>query len=151
MKAILFLLYVLQGIPLGLAGSIPMMLQQKGVSYKDQAFFSNGLKTFFPCHPDIDVGNNISEIYSINNCKILRNWSYIFILKLWTRQKFCILAVFVKIIMGPNCWWCIYCFIWTQKIMAYSSTICFSSCYALPIIHVSLYNVLRVCSIVNVA
>lgn len=38
--ALLLLLYVLQGIPLGLAGSIPMMLQQKGVSYKDQALFS---------------------------------------------------------------------------------------------------------------
>ena len=28
------------------AGSIPMMLQQKGVSYKDQAFFSNGFTKF---------------------------------------------------------------------------------------------------------
>ncbi|XP_020844571.1 acetyl-coenzyme A transporter 1 isoform X2 [Phascolarctos cinereus] len=37
---LLFFLYVLQGIPLGLAGSIPLMLQSKNVSYTDQAFFS---------------------------------------------------------------------------------------------------------------
>lgn len=37
---LLLFLYVLQGIPLGLAGSIPLILQSKSVSYKDQAFFS---------------------------------------------------------------------------------------------------------------
>lgn len=37
---LLLLLYVLQGIPLGLAASIPMLMQQKGVSYKEQALFS---------------------------------------------------------------------------------------------------------------
>lgn len=37
---LLLLLYVLQGIPLGLAGSIPMLLQHRGVSYKEQALFS---------------------------------------------------------------------------------------------------------------
>ena len=37
---LLLLLYVLQGIPLGLAGSIPMILQNKNVSYKQQAMFS---------------------------------------------------------------------------------------------------------------
>ena len=37
---VLFFLYVLQGIPLGLAGSIPMVLQNKGVTYKQQAMFS---------------------------------------------------------------------------------------------------------------
>ncbi|XP_041653351.1 acetyl-coenzyme A transporter 1 [Cheilinus undulatus] len=37
---LLLFLYVLQGIPLGLAGSIPLILQSKNVSYKDQAFFS---------------------------------------------------------------------------------------------------------------
>jgi len=37
---ILLLLYVLQGVPLGLAGSIPMLLQARGVSYNDQALFS---------------------------------------------------------------------------------------------------------------
>ena len=36
---ILLLLYVLQGVPLGLAGSIPMLLQARGVSYNDQALF----------------------------------------------------------------------------------------------------------------
>ncbi|OCT78688.1 acetyl-coenzyme A transporter 1 [Xenopus laevis] len=39
---ILFLLflYILQGIPLGLAASIPLILQSKNVSYTDQAIFS---------------------------------------------------------------------------------------------------------------
>lgn len=37
---LLLFLYVLQGIPLGLAGSIPLILQSKNVSYRDQAFFS---------------------------------------------------------------------------------------------------------------
>lgn len=33
---LLFFLYTLQGIPLGLAGAIPMILQNRGVSYKQQ-------------------------------------------------------------------------------------------------------------------
>lgn len=38
--SLLLFLYVLQGIPLGLAGSIPLILQSRNVSYTDQAFFS---------------------------------------------------------------------------------------------------------------
>ncbi|KAM6945937.1 acetyl-coenzyme A transporter 1 [Aplochiton taeniatus] len=38
--SLLLFLYVLQGIPLGLAGSIPLIMQSKSVSYKNQAFFS---------------------------------------------------------------------------------------------------------------
>ncbi|XP_034023984.1 acetyl-coenzyme A transporter 1 [Thalassophryne amazonica] len=37
---LLLFLYVLQGVPLGLAGSIPLIMQSKKVSYTDQAFFS---------------------------------------------------------------------------------------------------------------
>ena len=37
---LLLLLYVLQGIPLGLAGSIPLLLQSRNISYKQQAIFS---------------------------------------------------------------------------------------------------------------
>lgn len=37
---LLTFLYVLQGIPLGLAGTVPIMLQGLGVSYKEQAIFS---------------------------------------------------------------------------------------------------------------
>lgn len=33
---LLFFLYTLQGIPLGLSFAIPMILQNKGVSYKQQ-------------------------------------------------------------------------------------------------------------------
>jgi PAT family acetyl-CoA transporter-like MFS transporter 1 len=39
---ILLFLYVLQGIPLGLAAAIPMILQNRGVSYSEQAMFSLG-------------------------------------------------------------------------------------------------------------
>ena len=38
--AILLLLYTLQGIPLGLAGSIPMVLHSKKIGYRQQAIFS---------------------------------------------------------------------------------------------------------------
>lgn len=38
--SLLLFLYILQGIPLGLAGSIPLIMQGKNVSYKDQAYFS---------------------------------------------------------------------------------------------------------------
>ncbi|CAB3993113.1 Acetyl-coenzyme A transporter 1 [Paramuricea clavata] len=38
--ALLLLLYILQGMPLGLAGSIPLILQSRHVVYKDQAVFS---------------------------------------------------------------------------------------------------------------
>ncbi|KFM71244.1 Acetyl-coenzyme A transporter 1, partial [Stegodyphus mimosarum] len=37
---VLLLLYILQGIPLGLGGSLPMILQMRKVSYKEQAVFS---------------------------------------------------------------------------------------------------------------
>ena len=36
----LFLLYVLQGIPVGLYKSIPLILTNRGVPYTDQALFS---------------------------------------------------------------------------------------------------------------
>ena len=42
---ILMFLYVLQGIPLGLCGSIPYILTNRGVSYQQQALFSF---TFWP-------------------------------------------------------------------------------------------------------
>ena len=38
--ALLLFLYVLQGIPLGLAGSIPLILQSRQISYREQAMFS---------------------------------------------------------------------------------------------------------------
>ena len=38
--ALLMLLYVLQGIPLGIAASIPYLLQSRHISYKEQAVFS---------------------------------------------------------------------------------------------------------------
>ncbi|XP_032887126.1 acetyl-coenzyme A transporter 1 [Amblyraja radiata] len=37
---LLLFLYVLQGIPLGVAGSIPLILRSKNVSYSDQAIYS---------------------------------------------------------------------------------------------------------------
>lgn len=38
--SLLMLLYILQGIPLGLSGSLPMLLQTRKVSYSEQAIFS---------------------------------------------------------------------------------------------------------------
>ncbi|KAB0800755.1 hypothetical protein PPYR_06494 [Photinus pyralis] len=38
--ALLLFLYTLQGIPLGLSAAIPMILQNRGVTYKEQAEFS---------------------------------------------------------------------------------------------------------------
>lgn len=38
--AFLLLLYVLQGIPLGLSSAVPLLLQNRKVSYSDQALFS---------------------------------------------------------------------------------------------------------------
>ena len=38
--ALLLFLYTLQGVPLGLTGSIPLILQSRNVAYKDQAMFS---------------------------------------------------------------------------------------------------------------
>ena len=38
--ALLSFLYVLQGIPLGISGAIPMILQNRGVTYKQQVSFS---------------------------------------------------------------------------------------------------------------
>jgi PAT family acetyl-CoA transporter-like MFS transporter 1 len=38
--AVLLLLYLMQGIPVGITAAIPILLQNRGVSYKDQAAFS---------------------------------------------------------------------------------------------------------------
>lgn len=38
--AFLLLLYVLQGIPIGLSGAVPLLLQNRKVSYSEQALFS---------------------------------------------------------------------------------------------------------------
>lgn len=37
---ILLLLYMMQGVPFGIMHSLPMILQKRGVSYKDQAGLS---------------------------------------------------------------------------------------------------------------
>lgn len=38
--ALLLLLYILQGLPIGLAGSVPIILQMKKIGYRQQALFS---------------------------------------------------------------------------------------------------------------
>lgn len=38
--AILLFLYILQGVPMGILYAVPMLLQNRGVSYKDQAGIS---------------------------------------------------------------------------------------------------------------
>ncbi|XP_067645890.1 acetyl-coenzyme A transporter 1 isoform X2 [Eurosta solidaginis] len=44
--ALLFFLYLMQGIPLGLIAAIPMLLQNRGASYKQQAEFSISMWPF---------------------------------------------------------------------------------------------------------
>lgn len=39
--AVLLFLYTLQGIPLGLAGAVPMLLQNKGITYTQQVKYFN--------------------------------------------------------------------------------------------------------------
>lgn len=39
--AVLLFLYTLQGIPLGLAGAVPMLLQNRGITYTQQVQFRN--------------------------------------------------------------------------------------------------------------
>ncbi|EDS42370.1 dynactin P62 subunit [Culex quinquefasciatus] len=58
--AILFLLYQLQGIPIGLAAAIPMMLQNRGASYKHQpAQYLIGLfMLFLSLHVNRWLGNS---------------------------------------------------------------------------------------------
>jgi hypothetical protein len=48
--AILFFLYVLQGIPLGLSSAIPMYLQNRGVSYRQQVSSYFGLNNHYVNH-----------------------------------------------------------------------------------------------------
>lgn len=38
--AVLLFLYTLQGIPLGLAGAVPMLLQNRGITYTQQVSIS---------------------------------------------------------------------------------------------------------------
>lgn len=38
--AILLFLYILQGVPMGILYAVPMLLQNRGVSYKEQAGLS---------------------------------------------------------------------------------------------------------------
>lgn len=44
--AILLFLYLLQGIPLGLCGSIPMLLQNRNVSYRQQVIYNIHMELF---------------------------------------------------------------------------------------------------------
>ncbi|XP_066295927.1 acetyl-coenzyme A transporter 1-like [Branchiostoma lanceolatum] len=60
--ALLLLLYILQGIPLGLAGSVPMLLQQsKHISYHQQAVFSF---VFWPFSVKLAWAPIVDAIYS---------------------------------------------------------------------------------------
>lgn len=38
--AVLLMLYLMQGIPLGITAAVPILLQNRGVTYKEQAAFS---------------------------------------------------------------------------------------------------------------
>ena len=59
--AILMFLYVLQGIPLGLCGSIPYILTNRGISYEKQALFSF---TFWPFSLKLIWAPFVDALYS---------------------------------------------------------------------------------------
>lgn len=46
--AVLLFLYTLQGIPLGLAGAVPMLLQNKGITYTQQVKYYMFYLTTYP-------------------------------------------------------------------------------------------------------
>lgn len=43
--AVLLFLYTLQGIPLGLAGAVPMLLQNRGITYTQQVSIFNSFSS----------------------------------------------------------------------------------------------------------
>jgi PAT family acetyl-CoA transporter-like MFS transporter 1 len=57
---LLFLLYILQGVPLGLILTVPFLLQSKGVSYQEQAKFS---LAFWPFSLKVLYAPIIDSIY----------------------------------------------------------------------------------------
>lgn len=59
--ALLFFLYLLQGIPLGLIASIPLILQNRHVSYKEQAEFS---LAFWPFSMKLLWAPIVDSVYS---------------------------------------------------------------------------------------
>jgi hypothetical protein len=61
--AVLLLLYLMQGIPVGITAAIPILLQNRGVSYKDQAAFS------FAFYPFTGLTFNFSDFQLVNNTK----------------------------------------------------------------------------------
>nr|CAD7259345.1 unnamed protein product [Timema shepardi] len=61
--AILFFLYLLQGIPLGLSAAIPMYLQNRGVSYRQQ--LANALVVLSSTAEDGEIEARISAEFSL--------------------------------------------------------------------------------------
>lgn len=75
--ALLFFLYLLQGIPLGLIASIPLMLQNRHVSYKEQAEFS---LVFWPFSLKLLWAPIVDSLYS-NRMGRRKTWVTLKILK----------------------------------------------------------------------
>ena len=78
--ALLFFLYLLQGIPLGLIASIPLMLQNRQVSYKEQAEFS---VVFFPFSLKILWAPIVDSLY-FKSMGRRKTWVFITRLLYWT-------------------------------------------------------------------
>lgn len=60
---ILLFLYLLQGVPLGIIIAVPMLLQNRGVSYKDQASVSFSM---WPFAREFKVQNYLKEFLILN-------------------------------------------------------------------------------------
>lgn len=61
--ALLLFLYTLQGVPLGLAAAVPMILQNKGVLYKDQVIKLREVSVKYPAGSPLGMGRVMSVYY----------------------------------------------------------------------------------------
>lgn len=70
--ALLLFLYTLQGVPLGLAAAVPMILQNKGVLYKDQVIKLPVREVFLFKYPaGSPLGMGRVKSVSQNMCSLL--------------------------------------------------------------------------------
>lgn len=90
--ALLFCLYLLQGIPLGLIASIPLMLQNMHASYKVCNRINNPPYGFFNFLSNLNITAT-------------------------SRIQFGVLAIFLEIGVGTDCGFLVFLVDWKEKIM----------------------------------
>jgi hypothetical protein len=91
--ALLFFLYLLQGIPLGLIASIPLMLQNRHVSYKEQAEFS---VVFFPFSLKILWAPIVDSLY-FKRMGRRKTWVFIPFLHIFCIHRYTLMLTYIYI------------------------------------------------------